>query len=90
MKRIERIRNPFQDRINALNATDLEEELRADAFLKKSHDPIPNDINNERFPMTDILLPNVLKLEELSMKDLLDQLQIQTLPPLSKRKSKVK
>jgi hypothetical protein len=79
MKRIERIRNPYQDRINALNFKDMEEELKADAFLKKSHDPIPDDINNTRFPMTDILVPNVLKPEELSMKDLLDQLQIQTI-----------
>ena len=79
MKRIERIRNPYQDRINALNAKDMDEELKADAFLKKSHDPIPDDINNTRFPMTDILTPNVLKPEELSMNDLLDQLQIQTI-----------
>ena len=79
MERIKRIRNPYQDRINALNAKDIEEDLRSDAFLKKSHDPIPNDINDERFPMTDILPPNVLKPEELSMKDLLDQIQIQTI-----------
>jgi hypothetical protein len=79
MERIKRIRNPYQDRINALNAKDMEEELKADAFLKKSHDPIPNDINDVRFPMNDILIPNVLKPEELSMKDLLDQLQIQTI-----------
>jgi len=79
MERIKRIRNPYQDRINALNAKDMEEELKADAFLKKSHDPIPNDINDVRFPMNDILVPNVLKPEELSMKDLLDQLQIQTI-----------
>jgi len=79
MERIKRIRNPYQDRINALNAKDMEEELKADALLKKSRDPIPDDINNTRFPMTDILIPNVLKPEELSMKDLLDQLQIQTI-----------
>ena len=79
MKRIERIRNPYQDRINALNFKDIEEEIRLNAFLKKSRDPIPDDINNTRFPMTDILVPNVLKPEELSMKDLLDQIQIQTI-----------
>jgi hypothetical protein len=79
MERIKRIRNPYQDRINALNAKDMEEEIKIDAFLKKSRDPIPNDINDVRFPMTDILVPNVLKPEELSMKDLLDQLQIQTI-----------
>jgi len=79
MERIKRIRNPFQDRINALNLKDIDEGLKTDSYLKKSHDPIPNDINNERFPMTDILIPNTLKPEELSMKDLLDQIQIQTI-----------
>ena len=79
MERIKRIRNPFQDKINALNLKDIEEGLKTDSYLKKSHDPIPNDINDERFPMTDILPPNVLKPEELSMKDLLDQIQIQTI-----------
>ena len=79
MERIKKIRNPYQDRINALNLKDIDEGLKADALLKKSRDPIPDDINNTRFPMTDILIPNVLKPEELSMKDLLDQLQIQTI-----------
>ena len=85
--------NPFQDRINALNLKDIEETLRADSYLKKSHDPIPDDINNQRFPMTDILPVNVLKPEELSMKDLLDQIQIQTIlnnntPPFIDKKIK--
>lgn len=79
MERIKRIRNPYQDRINALNAKDMSEELKTDNFLYKKRDPIPDDINNQRFPMTDILIPNVLKPEELSMKDLLDQVQIQTI-----------
>jgi len=46
MERIKRIRNPFQDKINALNLKDIEEGLKTDAYLKKSHDPIPNDIND--------------------------------------------
>jgi hypothetical protein len=79
MKRIEKIRNPFQDRINALNAKDMAEELKIEKLLYKRRDPIPNDINNERFPMTDILPPNVLKPEDLSMKDLLDEIQSQTI-----------
>jgi hypothetical protein len=79
MERIKRIRNPYQDRINALNARDLDEELKTDNFLYKKREPIPDDINNERFPMTDILIPNTLKPEELSMKDLLDQIQTQTI-----------
>ena len=79
MERIKKIRNPYQDRINALNAKDIEEGLKSDALLKTSREPIPNDINDDRFPMTDILPPNVLKPEDLSMKDLLDELQIQTI-----------
>ncbi len=79
MERIKKIRNPFQDKINALNLKDIDEGLKTDAYLKKSREPIPNDINDERFPMTDILPPNVLKPEDLSMKDLLDQIQIQTI-----------
>lgn len=72
-------RNPFQDRINALNMKDLEEGLKTDSFLKKSHGPIPNDINDKVFPYTDIKRVDTLKPEELSMKDLLDQIQIQTI-----------
>ena len=72
-------RNPFQDRINALNMKDLEEGLKTDAYLKKSHDPIPNDINDTVFAYTDIKQVNTLKPEELSMKDLLDEIQIQTI-----------
>ena len=79
MERIKKIRNPYQDRINALNAKNIEEGLKSDALLKTSREPIPNDINDDRFPMTDILPPNVLKPEDLSMKDLLDELQIQTI-----------
>jgi predicted kinase len=79
MERIKRIRNPYQDRINALNARDMDEALKIDNFLYKKREPIPDDINNQRFPMTDILPPNVLKPEDLSMKDLLDQVQIQTI-----------
>jgi hypothetical protein len=72
-------RNPFQDRINALNMKDLEEGLKTDSFLKKSHGPIPNDVNDLVFPYTDIKRVDTLKPEELSMKDLLDQIQIQTI-----------
>jgi len=72
-------RNPFQDRINSLNLKDLEEGLKIDAYLKKSSDPIPDDINSQVFPQTDFPQVNVLKPEELSMKDLLDQIQIQTI-----------
>jgi organic radical activating enzyme len=72
-------RNPFQDRINALNLKDIDEGLRTDSFLKKSHDPIPNDINNQVFSYGDAPPVNVLKPEELSMKDLLDEIQIQTI-----------
>lgn len=72
-------RNPFQDRINALNLKDLDEGLKVDAYLKKSSDPIPNDINNQNFPYSDFPQVNVLKPEELSMKDLLDQIQIETI-----------
>jgi hypothetical protein len=79
MKRIEKIRNPFQDRINALNAKDMNEELKVEKLLYEKRDPIPDDINNQRFPMTDILPPNVLKPEDLSMKDLLDEIQSQTI-----------
>ncbi len=71
-------RNPFQDRINALNLQDIKETLKTDAYLKQSHEPIQDDINNARYTMTDILIPNVLKPEDLSMQDLLDQIQIQT------------
>jgi len=85
--------NPFQDKINALNLKDIEETLKTDSYLKKSHDPIPDDINNARYEMTDILPPNVLKPEDLSMKDLLDQIQIQTIlnnntPPFIEKKIK--
>lgn len=79
MERIKRIKNPYQDRINALNARDIDEGIKVDKFLYKKREPIPNDINDERFPMTDILPQNVLKPEDLSMKDLLDQIQIQTI-----------
>jgi len=72
-------RNPFQDRINSLNLKDLEEGLKIDSYLKKSSDPIPDDINNQVFPQTDFPQVNVLKPEELSMKDLLDEIQIQTI-----------
>jgi hypothetical protein len=72
-------RNPYQDRINALNFKDIDEGLKTDALLKKSRTPIPDDINSQRFPMTDMIRPNVLKPEELSMKDLLDELQTQTI-----------
>jgi hypothetical protein len=72
-------RNPFQDRINALNSKDLDEVLKTQSYLKQSHEPIQDDINNARYTMTDILPPNVLKPEDLSMKDLLDQIQIQTI-----------
>jgi len=79
MKRIQSIRNPFQDMINALNAEDVEATLRTEAFLEKSRNPIPDDINNQVFPMTDIIQPNVLKPEDLSMKDLLHQIQTETI-----------
>ena len=72
-------RNPFQDQINAWNLKDIDEGLKADAYLKKSSKPIPDDINNQVFPRGDAPPVNVLKPEELSMKDLLDQIQIQTI-----------
>ena len=86
-------RNPFQDKINALNSKDLDEVLKTQSYLKQSHDPIPDDINNARYEMTDILPVNVLKPEDLSMKDLLDQIQIQTIlnnntPPFVEKKIK--
>ena len=79
MERIKRIKNPYQDRINALNAKDIDEGIKVDNFLYKKREPIPDDINNERFAMTDVLIPNTLKPEELSMKDLLDQIQSETI-----------
>lgn len=86
-------RNPFQDKINALNSKDLDETLKTQSYLKQSHEPIQDDINNARYTMTDILPPNVLKPEDLSMKDLLDQIQIQTIlnnntPPFIEKKIK--
>ena len=86
-------RNPFQDKINALNRKDLEETLKTQSYLKQSHEPIQDDINNARYTMTDILPVNVLKPEDLSMKDLLDQIQIQTIlnnntPPFIEKKIK--
>ena len=85
--------NPFYEKINVLNSKDLDETLKTQSFLKQSHDPIPDDINNARYEMTDILPVNVLKPEELSMKDLLDQIQIQTIlnnntPPFIEKKIK--
>ena len=86
-------RNPFQDKINALNLKDIEETLKTQSYLKQSHEPIQDDINNARYTMTDILPVNVLKPEDLSMKDLLDQIQIQTIlnnntPPFIEKKIK--
>ena len=86
-------RNPFQDKINALNLKDLDETLKTQSYLKQSHEPIQDDINNARYTMTDILPVNVLKPEDLSMKDLLDQIQIQTIlnnntPPFIEKKIK--
>ena len=72
-------RNPFQDQINAWNLKDIDEGIKTDAYLKKSSEPIPDDINNQVFPRGDAPPVNVLKPEELSMKDLLDQIQIQTI-----------
>ena len=85
--------NPFQDKINALNKKDLDETLKTQSYLKQSHEPIQDDINNARYTMTDILPVNVLKPEDLSMKDLLDQIQIQTIlnnntPPFIEKKIK--
>ena len=85
--------NPFQDKINALNVKDIEETLKTQSYLKQSHEPIQDDINNARYTMTDILPVNVLKPEDLSMKDLLDQIQIQTIlnnntPPFIEKKIK--
>ena len=86
-------RNPFQERIDALNAKDLEATIKGHTYVP--HEVVPDDINNIVFPQSNFPPPTFLKAEELSMKDLLDQIQMQTvlnnnIAPFVEKKSSLK
>ena len=72
-------RNPFQERINALNAKNMDEDLKMSRLLSNPNDLSGKvqDVNQINFPRYSFPKANTLTPSELSMKDLIDELQIQ-------------
>ncbi len=80
-------KNPFQDRINAMNSKDIDEGLKMDMLLNPLSKAEPKsdkslgfqDVNSAVFPRYAFPKVNTLSASELSMKDLIDELQSQTI-----------
>jgi hypothetical protein len=79
-------KNPFQDKINALNSKDIDEGLKMESLLRAGTSPYNpdepgkvQDVNSAVFPRYAFPKVNTLTASELSMKDLIDELQIQTI-----------
>jgi len=79
-------KNPFQDKINALNSKDIDEGLNMERLLRAGTSPYNpdepgkvQDVNSAVFPRYAFPQANTLTASELSMKDLIDELQIQTI-----------
>jgi len=73
-------KNPFQDKINALNSKDIDEGLKMEMLLRTPEvTKDAHDVNSAIFPRYNFPKVNTLSASELSMKDLIDGLQIQTI-----------
>lgn len=73
-------RNPFSEYINDLNMRDLNSSIELQKLLdvRETRDS-KDDINAKVFPRYNKQIPAQLSPEELSMKDLLDKIQVQSI-----------